>query len=346
MGTGEEWTRFATCVPPRGTARLAAVQESIGSIRRTTLPTRNHLYLLSVVLLLEVVNRLAPRQSIDAIARALGGLAYRLSRGKRARMERHVSQVFGASLGPVERARIVRGAFQTFWDDVFSLVPWRAGRASIPDVSGLEHVRAALDAGKGAVLWESGYFGQRNIAKQVLQQHGFHIHQVHDESHFAGFARDDDPGWVRDQIVVRYFARCERAFTASIIALPRSGSLASTRELLAKVRRNEILCITADEPNGHRLVSLRILGATKRFATGMVTLSRASGAPLLPLFCIRDGDGRIRVIVEPPVPIPSAGGRDAVVETPLRHYATLLESYIQRYPEQYRSWHYPWWMPA
>jgi lauroyl/myristoyl acyltransferase len=311
------------------------------------LPTSNHLYLLCVIVLLEGVNRLGSAGLIDRVARALASLAYRISRTKRARIEQNVSHIFGPSLAPVERARIVRGAFHTFWDETLSFIPWRGAREPRPEVSGLEHVQAALAAGRGAILWESGFFGQRHIAKQALRQHGLRIHQIHDETHRAGFERDDDQSWLRDRVVFPYFAKREREFTEEVITLASSEpSLAFTRRLLATLQRNGILCITADVPQGRRLVSLHVLGEAQPFATGMVTLSRSCGAPLLPLFCVRDHDGRIQVIIEPPSPIPNAGSREAIVESPLRQYALRLEAYIRRYPEQYRSWHSPWWLPT
>lgn len=311
-----------------------------------TLPSRNHLYLLCVIILLEGVNRLGSPGLINRVVRALASLAYRISRRKRARIERHVSHIFGPSLAPVERARIVRGAFHTFWDEILSFIPWRGAREPRPEVSGLEHLRTALAAGRGAILWESCSFGRRHIAKQALRQHGFRIHQIHNETHRAGFERDDDQSWLRDRVVFPYFAKREREFTEEVITLPISESLAFTRRLLATLQRNGILCITADTPQGRRLVSLQILGETNRFATGMVTLSRSCGAPLLPLFCIQDHDGRIQVIIEPPIPIPNEGSREAILESPLRQYALRLEAYIRRYPEQYRDWHYPWWLPT
>jgi lauroyl/myristoyl acyltransferase len=92
-------------------------------------------------------------------------------------------------------------------------------------------------------------------------------------------------------------------------------------------------------------LTLPLLGEPMSFATGMVSVARTGGAALLPLFCVREPDGRLRVIVEPAIPV--SHGRDReTVEQPLRSYADLLGTYIRRYPEQYRNWHYPWWAPV
>ena len=309
------------------------------------LPTRHHVYLFACVLVVEALNRAGSPRLVDAAARAFGGLAYRVSVRKRRRTEWALARILGP-LAPDERRRVVRGTFDTFWDETLGFVPWRATRGPAIDVVGAEHLEAARAAGRGAVLWESGFFGRRNVAKQALQRAGFAIHQVHDERHRAGFATDFQRSWLSERVVLPYFAARERRFVDEIIALPGSTSLAFTRRLAEVLHRNALLCITADFPQGRRLVTVPLCGEPKRFATGMVSLARACGAPLLPLFCVRERDGRIRAIVEPPVAIQPDGDRDDGTDAAVRGYASVLERYIRRYPDQYRSWHFPWWEPT
>jgi lauroyl/myristoyl acyltransferase len=305
-------------------------------------PTGHHLYLFVCVLVVEAVRRSRSRAVVDGSARALGALAYRLSWRKRRRMEWGLARVFGP-LAPAERRRIVRGGFDTFWDETLGFVPWRAARDPAIAIVGLEHLESARAAGRGAVLWESGYFGRRNIAKQALYGRGFAVHQVHDESHRAGFQGDRNRSWLRDRVVLPYFAACERQFIADVIEVPASKTLGFTRAIAGVLQRNEILCITSDVAKGQRLVRVPLCGEPKHFATGMVTLARQCGAPLIPLFCVRERDGRVRVVIEPAIDVPAGDDRDAAVATAVRDYAARLESYIRRYPDQYRSWHFPWW---
>jgi KDO2-lipid IV(A) lauroyltransferase len=143
--------------------------------------------------------------------------------------------------------------------------------------------------------------------------------------------------------VLPYFAAREHAVYAGVVTLPLTSSLAFTRQLLSVLRRNQVVSVTADVGNGERLLTLPLLGEPKRFATGMVSLARTSGAPLLPLVCTREPDGRLHVIIEPAIPLATTDDREADLEAPLRAYAARLEDYLRRYPDQYRNWHYPWW---
>jgi lauroyl/myristoyl acyltransferase len=55
------------------------------------------------------------------------------------------------------------------------------------------------------------------------------------------------------------------------------------------------------------------------------------------MFCFREDSGE-RLVIETPIVIEDddreRGTREAVAR-----YARLLESYVRRYPEQYRNWH-------
>ena len=155
--------------------------------RPSSLPTRYDVYLLAVIGLLEGVRRLSSPRLADLTVRALGRLAHRVSREKRTQMEQNLSRWLGSGLSAEERARIVRGSFRAFWDEAFGFISWRAARTPAPLVSGLEHLEAARRAGRGAILWETGKLGRRTLAKQILQRHGFRVHQVHNQNHIGGF---------------------------------------------------------------------------------------------------------------------------------------------------------------
>ena len=127
---------------------------------------------------------------------------------------------------------------------------------------------------------------------------------------------------------------------ASIIHIPKSDSLAFTRVMQRWLRQGAVVCTSSDGPLGQRFVVVPFLGHDQAFAAGVVSLARASGAPLLPLFCFEDPPGQPRLVVEAPVVIESGPARDRAIEAALRHYTSLLEGYVRRYPAQYRNWHF------
>jgi lauroyl/myristoyl acyltransferase len=300
------------------------------------------LYLLAVIALLKAVAWVAAPQLKNFVVHSIASAAYRLSRNKRRWGEENLGETFGKTLGKQERRRIVKRAFQGFWEDVFSfsLSPREKVALQGVELSGVEHLQNALRGGKGAILWESGSLGKRNLAKHILHENGFSLCQVHAERHMGGFTNRNSVTWVRRYLVQPFFERCEQQFVTEILYLPHSDSLAFTRRLLDRLRQNAIICITGDVGLGQKLIPQPFLGHTKLFATGMVSLAKISGASILPMFCLQERDGQTRLIIERPIHVETGVGRERGLEKSVAEYVGLLESLIRRYPEQYRSWHY------
>lgn len=299
------------------------------------------LYFLSVITLIRAVSWVSAPAIRNFVIRGIALTAYRLSRRKRRLTEAGVSDAFKNALTQSQKRHIVRGCFYEFWRETFSLSPSSGEKLALEAVElyGVDHLESALKEGKGVILWESGSFGGRNLAKQVLHANGFALHQVHGEYHLGGFLTNRSSAtWTRHHIVHPFFEKRERQFVAEIIYLPDSDSLAFTRGFLEQLKRNTILCITADVPYGHKLVPLEFLGRTKLFATGMVSLAKMSGASLLPMFCVQERDGITRVVIEGPLHMKTGVARERSLRQSVAEYAGLLESYIRRYPEQCRSW--------
>jgi lauroyl/myristoyl acyltransferase len=146
--------------------------------------------------------------------------------------------------------------------------------------------------------------------------------------------------WVQRHIIQRFFDNCERQFVTDIIYMPGSGSLAFTRVFLDRLKQNAILCSTGDGKFGQRLIPLQFLGHIDLFPTGMVSLAKMSGAPILPMFCIRERGGETRLIIEPPIRVETDVDRERGLKDSLTQYVHLLESHIRRHPEKYRDWHF------
>jgi len=116
------------------------------------------------------------------------------------------------------------------------------------------------------------------------------------------------------------------------------GSLVYARELVARLRGNRLVCVAGDGPLGHRRVEIEFLGGWASFATGTISLSRLTGSPLLPLFCLELPSGDVELTVEAPLALEPGRGRDGELSV-ARRYARLLEARILGAPGQYRSWH-------
>ncbi|MGH7792608.1 MAG: hypothetical protein ACREOB_09885, partial [Thermodesulfobacteriota bacterium] len=193
------------------------------------------LYFLAVIMLIKVVSLFSSPRPKDFFATLMAHAAYHISRRKRRLAEKKVSEVFGYNLSEHRRREVVKGNFYEFWNEVFSLSLSREEKAALKrvEIRGIEHLLSSLNNGKGVILWESGSFGRRNLAKQILNENGFSICQVHTDHHMGGFGHDrNSVTWVRRHGIKPFFEKCEKQFVEEITYLPNSDSLVFTRRLM------------------------------------------------------------------------------------------------------------------
>jgi lauroyl/myristoyl acyltransferase len=297
------------------------------------------LYILSVMAVVLIVRWSHSPALRRVSARLIGLAAYLGTPGMRDAATRNVTAAFEPHVDARTAARIVRESYTSTWENTLALcgisAEWDAVRRV--RIEGLDRLERALDAGNGVILWESMYFGRRLLAKMALADRGFALDQLHAENHLEGFAYNQ---WqatrVFKAVIHPFFSRSEKQFLREIVLLPRSGSSVSAlRTLTARVKANGIVFSAADGRMGQQFVQVDFFGRQRAFATGMVNLARSTGATLLPLFCFRDERGALHLVIENPIEV--APERDAMDDA-LRRYAGLLESYLRRYPEQYRAW--------
>jgi lauroyl/myristoyl acyltransferase len=132
-------------------------------------------------------------------------------------------------------------------------------------------------------------------------------------------------------------------FVESIIWLRQRDSLAFTRPLLHVLKRNGVICSTADGSRGQRLALVQHLGRRRAFATGMVSLAKVSGATLLPLFCVQDDDGIPTLTIGPPIAAEAGAGRQSALQSGVTQWVALFEAHVKAHPGKYRAWHITFW---
>ncbi len=296
-------------------------------------------YLLCLIGLMWAVERLDSPQAKRAAIAMAAGAAFALRRQKRRRALAGLQAAFGSALSPAQRLEILRAASFAFWQEAFSCVMLSAEQAALAQarVIGLERLRAALQAGKGVILVESSAFGQRWNAKVLLHQHGIAAHQVHVDTHLQGI-QGGPPSVAQQRLIRPFFDRREIKFLAQIVRLPNSPALAYTRRLLGILQRNGVICAAGDGVTGHKLIELPFLGRARQFTTGLVSLARLSGAPLLPMFCVLAEDNRLELTIHPALDL-SGSDAERSQAAGMAHYAQVLEARIRRSPGQYRNWH-------
>jgi lauroyl/myristoyl acyltransferase len=238
-----------------------------------------------------------------------------------------------ASRAPPEQASAIFRAWQDRALEVQLqiLAMHRPGRRWRPTVSwdGLDHLAAALERRKGAILWVSDFVYSSLVTKMAFCRAGFAVSHLSRPSH--GFSispfgiRHLNPWWTK----------VEDRFIAERVVITGGDAKEALDILRARLSENGVVSITVAE-SARRTCDAKFFSGTVRVATGPAHLSRKSRAPLLPVFTLRHDDGVYGVSVGPPLDLNDVRGPDYA--NAVQAYVAKLEPHVLQYPDQWNGW--------
>jgi lauroyl/myristoyl acyltransferase len=253
--------------------------------------------------------------------------AARLEPRARARLARQIATLFGevALPEPVDRIALRHLAMLRLDQLLYlrSHAPrgWRADLA----LHGLDHLRGALSAGRGAILWVAPTVFAPLVAKRALHEAGFPPHHLSHPAHgFSSLSR------VGRNLVNPLRTRIEDRYLAERVMLGRGNEAqAALRRIGALVRRNAVVSITVGG-RGSRVTATPLLGGGLQVASGAPHLAMRLGAALLPTTVWRTVEGGFVTRIWPPL----ATGEGASLETVAAGLGAIVEAFTLAHPEQ------------
>jgi KDO2-lipid IV(A) lauroyltransferase len=249
-----------------------------------------------------------------AIGRALGSIAYLLSRRDRRVALINVGLCLPA-LTARERKQLVRRHFAALGCAVFEtgLVWWASNERlrGYVQFEGLEHLQTALERGKGALML-SAHFTTLEMGARALTLVG--------------------PTSImyltpRNALIAELAKRGRTRHTVQAITSEQ------IRDLLQNLKNNIPVWYAPDQrftDKNSALVPLFGHPAASNVATSR--LAKISGAPVLPYFPERRADNRGYLVRIHP-PFDNFPSDDAIADT--RRFHELIEMHVLRHPEQY-----------
>ena len=263
-----------------------------------------------------------PFRLVEIFASFLAWATYTVSRGYRQRMEDNLTAALGKEIPRAEdRKALVKRAWLNFALGVLDTAAvTRYSKQDIVDrvkIEGEEHIRRALEMGKG-VVGISAHLGRFTMIGARLAASGYPFSVVVKHPADERFARLTDD--YRTQLGLH-----------TIPAKPRREAV---RGILKALRENRIVMIIADEfKSGDVMVDF--FGMKLPAPRGPATMAIRTGAATLPMFATVQPDDSILLSVGAPIPaVEQEELEDSVVATTAR-YTACLEAAIRRNPGQW-----------
>ncbi len=242
--------------------------------------------------------------------------------------EESLKIAFGDEKTDAERKQISKECFVNVGKSMIELVYFMDHPNLISEKTffeGKHHLDKALAQGKGAVA-VSAHFGSFPLMLLRLSK---------------DYPTNAIIRPARDEKIEKYFVykRTQRGLK-TIYSLPRKQCVDRTIKAL---RNNEIMFIPLDQNYGSgKGVFVDFFGQKAATATGPVVFSLRTGAPIIPIFTIRDKDDMHKIIVEPPFELEIGADDKDTIQINVAKITKLIESYIRRYPEEWGWMHKRW----
>lgn len=257
----------------------------------------------------------------ERVGARIGRALFRFSRKHRERALSNLALAF-PEMGDSERRALAKKVFEHFGMVATDFMRTTARTdeevVSMMEVDGEDSIRRAVEGGKGTLL-VSAHFGNWERAAQYAKAQGLDIYAVQ---------RDADDQQVQVDVV-----RLRESTGMKVIS---RGNAA--RQILALLRENKLVALLPDQNCSESFVPF--FGHPAGTVLGPATLSRRTGAALVPVFCARIGPGRYRMHLLPALE-PKPGIDDPILA--LTHSMNeAIESIVRKYPEQWLWFHDRW----
>jgi len=226
----------------------------------------------------------------------------------------HQARARGVVLEGPARELAVREAFASYaryWMESLRLPAMDPAAVDATfSIDGIEHIRAALDAGAGAIL-ALPHVGGWEVGGSWFVRQGFPLTVVVEA--------------LKPPELFQWFVDLRQSQGFRVIPLSRAAGMSVVRAL----RANQIVALVSDRDIAGGGVEVDFFRERTTLPAGPATLASRLGVPLLPTAVYFRGAGH-HAVVRPPVPL--EGGVAAATQAMARE----LEGLIRAAPEQ---WH-------
>jgi len=264
-----------------------------------------------------------------AIGAFLGKVTFWALRKERRKTLEHLTLAFGKEKTPREIFEIGESVFRNLGRTVGELIYFPAIHEKTIDAwvafEGLSKLDSVLQKGKGGIILVA-HFGNWELLARALSLKGYGgiiiTRKVYDER-FNRLLSD-----IRQTEGIEFLDREE-----------------SPKEMLRTLHQNQFLGILADQDiDSVDGIFVPFFGKEAYTPVAPARFAMTTGAPIIPCFMLREGEGKHRLVVEDPLwpPNGSDQNKEEAVNRLTEQWMAVTESYIRRYPDHWVWMHRRW----
>jgi KDO2-lipid IV(A) lauroyltransferase len=254
-----------------------------------------------------------------------------LGRMRRAAMST-LSIAFGKEKSQAELKKICRDCFYQAGRGIIEVGAYTANPALMKEKFSFEgdsreNLDAALKEGKG-VIGISAHFGNFPLMLLYLAQMGYPTNAIIRPS--------------RDEVVEKDFqAARSRLGLKTVHSYPRETCVLQS---LKALRAQELLVVLLDQNTGSKSgVYVDFFGQKAGTATGPIIFAMRTGAAIVPIFTLRDGDSdRHKLVIEKHFYLEEKATDEETIQYNVQKLTNIIEGYIRKYPAEWGWMHRRW----
>ncbi len=271
--------------------------------------------------------RILPKKWAMTLGTIIGRLLFQILKKRRQIALNNLQIAFGNDLTQEQRRDICKASFINVSKTIIEFMRftqlnseniWRE-----VTVDGEEHLNAALEKGKGAIVFLP-HFGNWELLSLVYGA------LIPNRAKAIAFP-------LKNVQLNAYIWRIRQLLSLELI--PRKNAIRAT---LRALKNNEAIGFFADQNAGEQGVFIDFFGKSASTARGPVTIALKTDAPLIFSLDIRQPNDKHHVYISPPIYMEPSGDLDRDVKTYTTKLLKQLEKYIRKYPEQWLWLHNRW----
>lgn len=238
----------------------------------------------------------------------------------RRRILKNLNAAFGQRYSPATKRGIAKGVQEHFVKnlmDCFFQLGHPEYVRKVATIEGLENLDSALAKGRGVIAL-GAHIGNFVLVGARLGVEGYR---------FSTLFR-----LPREKRITRIIQRYLPCFHQQII--PSRPRRLAVGKILDALKKNEIVFVLGDNLKRGRVETF-LFGQRVPSPRGPVSLALRSGAPILPVYLVRNYEGGLQLVIEPEIFLSRNGSLSRDITQSTQQIVQHLERLISRYPDQW-----------